>query len=822
MADDSIRLEVHIHSFADETGAFLVEVTSEPGNRSGGGKLRLDDLPSAEIIAAIDAMDAGALDSPRTLELGKLLFDTMFTNERAVADKPSPADVYAAARDDGPLRIHMIIDVERAQRVPWELMHDGERFLALSGPFARGITTIERADALKASQPLRVLVVDAYPVGHDKLSTQQEATDIEAALKDSKQPIEIVAISRVTPKKLQNALREAAAEPDPRPFHVLHFIGHGRHDAADGKSVLLFEKNEERDELPVTPTKLLNYIAEFQLKLVFLNACQSVETSSRQTAETFSDSLLESGIPAVIGMQTSVYDRVAREFAEEFYEAIADNRPVDYALADARRLVHDTDDTEASNLGVPVCYLRNKSGQILDLQPAKEPVPWYKRLWQGVGVFALLLGLVLGLLEIRDRLQGPGEMNPLDFNVAVATIEAGPGVENSLAEGLTTRIFDQVNTEMATIGHTAVWSPEKTGGIGGDTPDARAASAEDLADDINADVILYGTLTNEGGIANFQPEFFVNDRRLGGATELIGPYRFGPAERFVPDSLAAVAGLEAKMASRATALAQFVISLSAYADTDYSTARDGFERAAEIDGWEDDEGKEIVHLFLGNTSGRLREYAEAALSYEEALRVRPDYARALVGKAEITFQQSRGDCSTTFSESGLADSADEFKVALDAEFQPPLADIDMKVAYGLGRVYLCQHIAGLASQDPVAEFSTVIAAAESGNDRLDELAWESHANLGLYYRAVSPFDLDRAIVEYQRAIDLIDASVGGRLGTQAFRERKAVFYSSMAEVMALAGREAEAIDAYETAIELSEDPVLLERLRAELRAVAGS
>ena len=41
--------------------------------------------------------------------------------------------------------------------------------------------------------------------------------------------------------QLQNKLREAANPEDPRPFHVLHFIGHGEFDAQDRRTILLFE-----------------------------------------------------------------------------------------------------------------------------------------------------------------------------------------------------------------------------------------------------------------------------------------------------------------------------------------------------------------------------------------------------------------------------------------------------------------------------------------------------------------------------------------------------------------------------------------------------
>src|SRR5690606_32219751 len=114
---------------------------------------------------------------------------------------------------------------------------------------------------------------------------------------------------------------------------------------------------------------LANVLRGHDLKLVFLNACQSAQSVSLEVTQGFAPGLMSIGIPAVIGMQVSVLDEVAVQFSRDFYEALADNRPVDAALVDARRLQRGKRKGRLrhnADMGIPVCYLRSLNGQILE------------------------------------------------------------------------------------------------------------------------------------------------------------------------------------------------------------------------------------------------------------------------------------------------------------------------------------------------------------------------------------------------------------------------------------------------------------------------
>ena len=123
------------------------------------------------------------------------------------------------------------------------------------------------------------------------------------------------------------------------------------------------------------------------------------------------------------------------------------------------------------------------------------------------------------------------------------------------------------------------------------------------------------------------------------------------------------------------------------------------------------------------------EYETAGAYYEpRTLTINPEYAHAHVGRADTVFQASRGTCTPdTADAGGLESAAARFDEALQAAFRPALSDIEPKVAFGLGRVHLCQMLAGLPEQPDsadfqavVEEFEAVVEEYEAGNDRLDE------------------------------------------------------------------------------------------------------
>ncbi|HEX2222170.1 MAG TPA: CHAT domain-containing protein [Candidatus Limnocylindria bacterium] len=775
-ASDDRDLELWIHPPDRQSEPADVSVHVRPDDRRGRGEFRSPFTPE-EVDEALGWMEQGLFDDDFVKEFGGKLFAALFAGQ--------VEQLYRASRTDGgDLRIRLVVDDPAAARIPWELLYDGQEdaFLALQQPVVRGMSVAEPARPLEADAPLRILVLDAFPRGVLRVQGQIEAEGIRRALASltRSRRVEVRTLPHATLAGLQNALREGDDPEKPAPIHVVHFIGHARHDRRADRTVLLFE--DEKGEIDeVDPQALVNVLSASDVRLVFLNACQTVHLTALDATRAFAPALLRSGVPAVIGMQVVVLDDVAAQFALEFYEALADNRPVDAAVLDARRLLRSDRARRKADMGVPVCYLRSASGQIVKLRrPAQVPLTlgtWREWARQHstpralVGALATTVGLVTGLIAIFQFVVPPPPPPPMsgDFNIAVAEFAARGGPDrvepSDEASALARSVYDTLEAELADLHgfQIDVRPPDLTGRLPGATPDARAAAAAALADEINADVVVYGTLSAEG--TAFEPEFFVSERKLVDAQELAGQYRLGTALEVAADiSTNPVARrlLRDRLLERTQALAEFVLGLSYFVNGEYEDAERHLATAAATEGWDDADGKEVAYLFLGTARGKQDELDDARSAYERALALNPEYARAVYGLAEVRFQESNGTgCEAgTIDEAGLREAMEGYRAALAATDQPPRAEIPVVVHLGLGRVFVCLSQALVEDRwaEAEAEFRAVIEEFEGGKEHLAELAAEAYGGLAL---ALLPPEDDpdpaayrSAAESYARAVEL--------------------------------------------------------------------
>ena len=151
----------------------------------------------------------------------------------------------------------------------------GGAFLALENPLVRGVTLSAPPQPPRADPPLRSCHRCLSP-WVAQLAGQVRVNGIEslAGLMRRGQ-VEVAKLPHATLGGLQDALRE-------RPAHVLHFIGLGLRQS-DDRTVLLFE-DEGGGADPVDPETLATLLRPYQVRLVFLNACQSAEWTALEAA----------------------------------------------------------------------------------------------------------------------------------------------------------------------------------------------------------------------------------------------------------------------------------------------------------------------------------------------------------------------------------------------------------------------------------------------------------------------------------------------------------------------------------------------------------
>ncbi len=375
----------------------------------------LDDALRRSVVAgrdvAVPGGGEGAGATSTSLQaFGRALFDAVFVGEIPARFAVTRERAANAGRG---IRIRIRCLTPSSAMLPWELMYDGTRrqYLALSAKTVacRYLELPDPPEPLAVAPPLRVLVMISTPSGVAPLDGAGERHRIEAATS------ELTRSGKLTIDWLEgaSATYETLRRRMAAPWHVFHFIGHGRFDATTGGGELGFteEPLAPAAAVPGTPGAVqwvrgdkigvLSHGAA-PLRLAVLNCCRSAESDEASLFASTATQIAASGVPAVVAMQQVVGDASAIAFAGELYDAIARRLPVDTAVAMARKAMMSAENDDFG-WALPVLYLRSPDGQLftheaVPVPHVPPPVAWYRRsIAPLVGVSALVIAVVAGL-----------------------------------------------------------------------------------------------------------------------------------------------------------------------------------------------------------------------------------------------------------------------------------------------------------------------------------------------------------------------------------------------------------------------------------------
>src|SRR6185503_15813789 len=136
--------------------------------------------------------------------------------------------------------------------VPWELLHDGEAYLfqgAKPVRVRRRLPSTRVLDVRVVSPPIRILLVTARPEDDacGYLDHRASALPLVEAMEALPGLVKIHVLSPPTLSALRDELDRARAER--KPYHVVHFDGHGVYDKQVGLGGLCFELPEDTGKL---------------------------------------------------------------------------------------------------------------------------------------------------------------------------------------------------------------------------------------------------------------------------------------------------------------------------------------------------------------------------------------------------------------------------------------------------------------------------------------------------------------------------------------------------------------------------------------------
>ncbi len=123
-------------------------------------------------------------------------------------------------------------------------------------------------------------------------------------------------------------------------------------------------------------------------------------------------------------------------------------------------------------------------------------------------------------------------------------------------------------------------------------------------------MVVFGTIDTTNTAWEVSPEFYVSLGNFYEANELTGQHAIGaPLIIAGQGNIADRIQLSNKFDSRVKILSIITIGLAYYSAQNFVQALEIFQSAGKITGWNDDEGKQILYLLIGNAAGKGRRFS---------------------------------------------------------------------------------------------------------------------------------------------------------------------------------------------------------------------
>lgn len=243
------------------------------------------------------------------------------------------------------------------QTIPWELLNDGDGFLARDlrcavVRYMEGESPV-RAVALKA--PVRILVTAACPKGLPRLDLDSEIKGIYDAYECHRRLTVFRYYDRTSLQDLRELLHDAVLAG--HPFHVWHHCGHG--GIAGTEFRLLLERNGCIEIASVA--SILKILRECKdLRVVILNVC------SGSSDVALAPELARINLPSVLSFSSPIGDGQARSFALALHRGLL-TLPIEMAASIASKSINNPDRETWHWSNLILFSRRRDSGPLLEI-----------------------------------------------------------------------------------------------------------------------------------------------------------------------------------------------------------------------------------------------------------------------------------------------------------------------------------------------------------------------------------------------------------------------------------------------------------------------
>lgn len=318
-------------------------------------------------------------------QVGRQLYETLFPRGPVRTALNVSLSQARQARAPLPFELHLDKDAGCLARLPWELLHDDHGYLVQSGrlSLARYIAFKAPSTSLSIEGPLRVLVVVSRPRDLPMLDEEAELAALRTSLASlaSRGGLDVHPLESPAWRAFVDALSSA-------PYHIVHFDGHGDFGrrcpacralaapsqtaclapavrgggvcaaslrAVSPQGYLAFERQDGTADWRSAENLAAALFRNPEVRLAVLSACRSAAVGSGLLFAGTAPALIGLGVPAAVAMQSEVPLYATAAFAEAFYAALAQRRPLIEAVARARASLDD------ESWYRPALYLRGRN-----------------------------------------------------------------------------------------------------------------------------------------------------------------------------------------------------------------------------------------------------------------------------------------------------------------------------------------------------------------------------------------------------------------------------------------------------------------------------
>ncbi|MEC4817414.1 MAG: CHAT domain-containing protein [Scytonema sp. PMC 1069.18] len=314
--------------------------------------------------------DAIARNSVNLVALGQQLYNALF--QGTLRDSWITAQGIAQNHQQV-LRLRLGLKDTRLARLPWEVMHAGDRPVA-TGPyiaFSRYQSGMGGASRLPStSMPrlvqedgINVLMVIASPTDLVRLDLlKQEAIKLQAELhrntegRSDRPQIELTLLEQPGREELTQALEQGR-------YHVLHYSGHSNLGPNGGEIYLVSNRTGLKESL--SGDDLAGLLVNNNIQMAVFNSClgaygatgdKVIDSGERNLTE----SLVKRGIKGVLAMSERIPDEVALMLTQLFYRNLSLGLPVDVCVSRMRQGLIAAYSSHQLYWALPILYLQKE------------------------------------------------------------------------------------------------------------------------------------------------------------------------------------------------------------------------------------------------------------------------------------------------------------------------------------------------------------------------------------------------------------------------------------------------------------------------------